>query len=53
MTVIVYTKQGSEIQRFNDIDSVREYHTYYELVPEGDGPRPRIYNIKNVILVYR
>ena len=53
MEAIVYTFHGKELERFAKIDHVREYEGYYELIPEGDEPRPQIYNKTNVTIILR
>jgi len=51
MRVSVYTKRGLEIHVFYEVDEIREYTGYYEIVFEGDKPRFKVYGKKNVILI--
>jgi hypothetical protein len=51
MTVKVVNKFGKEIHKFFNVDEVREYEGYYEIVMEGDLPWCRVYGKKNVILI--
>lgn len=51
MTVKVLTKFGKEVHRFINVDEVREYDSYYEIVKQNDEPWGRVYGKRNVVLV--